>query len=385
MSGGVPAVLMRGGTSKGVFLHARDVPPPGPQRDALVLDVMGSPDPMQIDGLGGTYSSTSKVMIVEPGPDAGVTYWFGQVGIDDPAVDWSGNCGNLTTAVAAFAVDEGLVPAVSPVTRVRLFNGNTGVWVEAEVPVENGRVRTHGTQRVAGVPRPGAPISTHYQDPAGSVTGKLLPTGRALDVLELPGGPLRVSVVDAASAFVFARAADLDVVPRARTVAEMNADRRLLDRIESVRGAAAALIGAVDRAEDAARLSPAVPRIVLVAPGGDAAVADLDVVAVSMGAVHRALPMTAALCLAAAARIPGTVVNADARTAGCGETLRIAHPLGEVEAVSAAGPPADGVPAIESVGVVRTARRLMKGTVYPFDEELTLRRETAKPAGSTGD
>ncbi|MCH6163820.1 PrpF domain-containing protein [Streptomyces marispadix] len=371
MSGGVPAVLMRGGTSKGVFLHARDVPPPGPRRDALVLDLMGSPDPMQIDGLGGTYSSTSKVMIVEPGPDSGVSYWFGQVGVDSPTVDWSGNCGNLTTAVAAFAVDEGLVPAVSPVTSVLLFNRNTDVWVEAEVPVENGRVRTHGTQRVAGVPRPGAPIATHYQDPAGSVTGRLLPTGRGLDVLDLPEGRLRVSVVDAASAFVFALAADLDVVTRARTVAQMNADEQLLERIESVRGAAARLMGSVERAEDAARLSPAVPRIVLVAPGGDVAVADLDVVAVSMGAVHRALPMTAALCLAAAARIPGTVVNAAARTDGCGKALRIAHPLGEVEAVSDVDSPADDAPAIRSVGVVRTARRLMKGTVYPFDEELT--------------
>ena len=190
MSPGVPAVLMRGGTSKGVFLHARHVPPAGPRRDALVLDLMGSPDPMQIDGLGGTYSSTSKVMIVEPGPDSTVLYWFGQVGVDTRDGRLVGNCGNLTTAVAAFAVDEGLVPAVAPVTFVRLLNGNTGVRIVAEVPVENGRVQTRGTQRVAGVPRPGAPIATHYQYPGGSVTGRLLPTGRVTDALDLPDGPL---------------------------------------------------------------------------------------------------------------------------------------------------------------------------------------------------
>jgi hypothetical protein len=147
---------MRGGTSKGVFLHARDVPPASPRRDALALDLLGSPDPMQIDGLGGTYSSTSKVMIVEPGPGSAVTYWFGQVGIADPTVDWSANCGNLTTAVAAFAVDEGLVPATEPLTRVSLINGNTGVHIEAEVPVRGGRARTDGEQWVAGVPRPGS-------------------------------------------------------------------------------------------------------------------------------------------------------------------------------------------------------------------------------------
>ena len=271
MSPGVPAVLMRGGTSKGVFLHARHVPPAGPRRDALVLDLMGSPDPMQIDGLGGTYSSTSKVMIVEPGPDSTVLYWFGQVGVDTATVDWSGNCGNLTTAVAAFAVDEGLVPAVAPVTFVRLLNGNTGVRIVAEVPVENGRVQTRGTQRVAGVPRPGAPIATHYQYPGGSVTGRLLPTGRVTDALDLPDGPLTVSIVDVASAFVFVQAADLGVVPGTRTVAELNGDRPLLERIEQVRGEAARLIGTVERAEEAARLSPVVPRITLVAPAQDLA------------------------------------------------------------------------------------------------------------------
>jgi 2-methylaconitate cis-trans-isomerase PrpF len=367
---------MRGGTSKGLFLHARDLPPAGPHRDALILDLMGSPDPMQIDGLGGTYSSTSKVMIVEPGPDSTVLYWFGQVGVDTPTVDWSGNCGNLTTAVAAFAVDEGLVPAVTPLTRVRLLNGNTGVYIDADVPVERGRVSTRGTQRVAGVPRPGAPITTYYQNPGGSITGRLLPTGRVADVVDRPDGPLTVSVVDVASAFVFAHASDFEVVPGARTVTELNSDRALLQRIEQVRGEAARLFGAVDRARDAPTLSPVVPRIVLVAPPDNPATADLDVVAVSMGAVHRALPMTAALCLAAAARIPGTVVHASAARMGPG--LRVAHPLGQVEVRSDVEVSEDGLLVVRSVGVVRTARRLMSGDAYPYDEDLLSGRRPPK-------
>jgi 2-methylaconitate cis-trans-isomerase PrpF len=341
---------------------------------------MGSPDPMQIDGLGGTYSSTSKVMIVEPGPDSTVLYWFGQVGINTATVDWSGNCGNLTTAVAVFAVDEGLVHAVAPVTVVPLLNGNTGVRIVAEVPVENGRVQTRGTQRVDGVPRPGAPIATHYQNPAGSVTGRLLPTGRVTDALVLPDGALTVSIVDVASAFVFVEAADLGVVPGARTVAQLNGDQPLLDRIEQVRGEAARLIGTVDRADEAARLSPAVPRIALVAPALDSDSAELEVIAVSMGAVHRALPITAALCLAAAARIPGTVVRAHAGPVG--STVRLAHPLGQVEVLSEVEVGASGVPVVKSVGVVRTARRLMSGTAYPFDEDLATIPSAASAASA---
>lgn len=367
MSAGIPAVLMRGGTSKGLFFHARDLPPPGPQRDDLILDLMGSPDPMQIDGLGGTYSSTSKVMIVEPGPDSTVRYWFAQVGVDAPVVDWSGNCGNLTTAVAAFAVDEGLVPAVAPVTRLRLLNGNTGVRIDAEVTVEGGKVQTRGAQEVAGVPRAGAPIATDYLQPGGSVTGRLLPTGRVADVIDQRDGRLTVSIVDVTSAFVFARARDLGVAPGAQTVARLNGDPGLLERIEQLRGEAARLMGVVDRAGDAAERSPVVPRIALVAPARDIAVADLEVIAVSMGRVHRAVPLTAALCLAAAARIPGTVVHAS--TAASGSAVRIGHPLGRVEVRSDVDVTATGGAVVNSVGVIRTARRLMGGVAYPHDEE----------------
>jgi 2-methylaconitate isomerase len=375
MSQGLPAVLMRGGTSKGLFLQARDLPPPGPRRDALLLDLMGSPDPMQIDGLGGTYSSTSKVVVVAPGPDSTVLYWFGQVGVDTPTVDWSANCGNLTTAVAVFAVEERLVPAVEPLTLVRLLNGNTGVRIDADVQVVHGRVQTHGAQKVAGVPRPGAPVTTRYLDPAGAVTGRLLPTGRPTNVIHGRDGPIQISILDVASAYVFVPAAHLGVVPGVRTVAELNGDRLLLDDIEIIRGEAARLIGTVERVEDAARLSPVVPRIVLVAPTRRRSTADLDVVAVSMGAVHRALPMTAALCLAAAARTPGTVVEATASPLGPGPGLRVAHPLGEIDVFAEVESGSSDTPTVRSVGVVRTARRLMSGMAFPFDEDLATVRQ----------
>lgn len=171
---------------------------------------MGSPDPMQIDGLGGTYSSTSKVMVVarsaEPGVD--IRYRFAQIGVDSPIVDWSGNCGNLTTAIGPFAIDEGLHPAAGPVTRVRLVNENTGVQVVADVPVEGGRARVDGDCWVPGVPHPGAPVVTSYLRPGGGVLGATLPTGRPQDVIETKAGLMNVSLLDVTHPCAFVRAAD---------------------------------------------------------------------------------------------------------------------------------------------------------------------------------
>jgi 2-methylaconitate cis-trans-isomerase PrpF len=354
----IPAVLMRGGTSKGVFVHVADLPPPGPARDAVVLDVMGSPDPMQIDGLGGTYSSTSKLVAVEPGvaPDD-VVYWFAQVGVDEAVVDWSGNCGNLTTAVGPFAIDEGLVPAVEPVTTVHLRNGNTGVAVLAEVPVRDGRARVDGDLVVAGVPGRGAPIATRYLDPGGGVLGASLPTGHAVDALPTTAGPVAASLVDVTHPYAIVElgaagrgAGDLDP-------AALNQDGALLARLEAIRGAAATALGLVAAPGEAATRSPAVPRLLLVGvPDGPDV--DLVMLAVTMGRVHRALPMTAALCGAAACHIPGTVA-ARACCDAPGDVMRLRHPKGIVEVLV----DVDGA-TVRSVGVVRTARRLMAGTVY---------------------
>lgn len=356
----LPATIMRGGTSKGVFLHARDLPPAGPDRDAVILDLMGSPDPMQIDGLGGTYSSTSKVIVVEPGDDdADVRYWFGQVGIDKPIVDWSGNCGNLTTAVGPFAVDEGLVPATEPTTRVRLRNGNTGVLIEADVPTKNGTFHSAGTHAIPGVPRPGAPITTRYLDPAGSVFGTLYPAGGPVTTIDGPRGPVEVSLVDVAHPYAFARAADVGVDPDdPRALA---GDPGLLRELELLRGRCAVLLGRADTPETAADTAAILPRLILVAPPGGAD-HDIRAVALSMGQVHHALPMTGALCLSAAVRLTGTVPATAAREPD-GETIRIRHPKGVAPAL--ADVPGPG--RVRSVGVVRTARRLMTGTVHLYD------------------
>jgi hypothetical protein len=356
----IPAVLMRGGTSKGLFLHARDLPPPGPCRDAVLLDLMGSPDPMQIDGLGGTHSSTSKVVVVEPGADGDdVCYWFAQIGVESPIVDWSGNCGNLTSAVGPFAVDEGLVPAVEPVTRVRLRNGNTGTRILAEVPVREGRARAEGTHRVPGVRRPGAPVVTRYLD-----LGHCFPTSTPAQPLDGADGPVDVTILDVTHPYVFARARDLRVDLADPRPAALSQDGELLARLERLRGAAAVALGRAASPEEAARRSPIVPRIALVDEPADAG-HHIAALGVSMGKIHHALPMTAALCLAAAVRLPGTVPAGAARAPG-GETVRIKHPRGIVEILAdvdeAARPP------VRSVGAIRTARRLMAGAAYPADE-----------------
>ena len=369
----LPAVLMRGGTSKGVFLHARDVPPPGPACDALLLDLMGSPDPMQIDGLGGTYSSTSKVVIVAPGdePDVDIRYWFAQVGVDRPIVDWSGNCGNLTTAVAPFAIDEGLVPPVEPETTIRLRNENTGVCIVARVPVRDGRASVDGDLYVPGVPHPGAPISTEYLDPAGGVLGAVLPTGSPCDRVSTPYGPLAVSLVDVTHPYAFVRAADLNLDLRDVTPAALNSSEALLTRLEQVRACCAVHLGVAADEQAATERSPAVPRLILVqAPedteDGLGQAADLLALGISMGKAHHALPMTGALCAAAAAALPGTIPNlerARARAFGDGRAIRIRHPKGVVVMTADIDPTA-APPRVHAVGVVRTARRLMTGMVH---------------------
>ena len=358
-------VLMRGGTSKGVFVREGDLPAAGPDRDGLLLRLMGSPDPMQLDGLGGSHSSTSKVMAVSPSdrPCTDVEYLFAQVGIDQAHVDYRGNCGNLTTAVGAYAIDEGLVRASGPVTPVRMLNRNTGSRIIAHVPVVDGRAATSGDCVVAGVPGTGAPVITEYLDPAGAVLGALLPTGSPRDVVLAPrSGPVEVSLVDVAGPVVFARATDLGLDPLLAPVAA-NADADLLGRLEELRGAGAVLAGlAADR--DAARsASPALPRLALVGDGHPDRPGDFSLRVLSMQRVHHACPMTVLLCAAAASLLPGTVPHAAARERGTASVTRatvlVAHPKG----AAAATVRIDGE-TVHSVSITRTARRLLAGESY---------------------
>lgn len=357
----IPATYMRGGTSKGVFFHSRDLPPAGPERDEVLLRVMGSPDPLQIDGMGGTYSSTSKVVVVDEGRNNEVTYWFGQVSIDQPYIDWNGNCGNLTTAVGPYAIEEGLVPAHEPITTFNLHNGNTGTTIQTSVPVKNGSFQPTGKHVVDGVPGTGSPVVTRYLDPAGTTTGGLLATGRPMTDVYLPSRQLlQVSVVDATSVYAFIRADDIGVDIEHTDVETLNADQELLELLEHIRSHLAVKLGRVDNAAEAATESATVPRIILIEPGtGDTLV---NARAVMMGRFHRALPMTGALCLAAATHTPGTLV-AESLPSAAGPEVVIGHPKGQA-VVEVDSERREDRAVIRSLGVTRTARRIMDGHVY---------------------
>lgn len=369
----IPAVYMRGGTSKGVYLDEALLPPPGAERDALLLEIMGSPDPMQIDGMGGTVSSTSKVMAVSRSTreDADIDYLFVQVGIDKPVVSYKGNCGNLTSAVGAYAIDEGLVDHVTePVTTVMLYNKNTGVRIRAHVPVVDGHAAVQGDHAIAGVPTPGAMIVNEYLDPAGAVFGTLLPTGNLRDTIRSSDGEIEVSIVDAANPLMFLRAEDLGL-DGGELPDEINARSELLDRIERIRGACAVMLGLCERPEDAAAASPVIPFPAIVSPpartmtakGVELAAETMDIRAraFSMQRMHHAYPGTAMICTAAAAAMPGTIANEMARLSG--PEVRIAHPKG-IAVASTDVDTSGALPKVVSVSITRTARRLMRGELF---------------------
>lgn len=378
----ISVVLMRGGTSKGVFVRDSDLPEAGRPRDDFLLALLGSPDPMQLDGLGGTHSSTSKVMAVRPSSlaDTDVEYLFAQVGIDQPIVDYAGNCGNLTAAVGAYAVDEGLVPAAAPVTSVRMLNRNTGVRVIAHVPVSGGLAASAGDYYVDGVPTPGAPIVTEYLAPCGSVFGRRLPTGSPVDVVETPHGPLPISLVDAAHPMAFVRATDLGLTGT-ESPEQLNGDPEVLAKLEAVRAACAVRLGVVTDAADAAVAAATVPRLAIVAAhrggsgtagGAEPPHGTLIARMVSLGRVHHALAATGAICTAVATCVAGTVphdlVSGPLPTQG-DVRIDVEHPKGRVTTtVSLAD---EGESDVRSVSVVRTARRLLEGTAL-LPETLSL-------------
>ena len=337
----IKSTLMRGGTSKGVFVEAGDLPPSGRDRDRFILALLGSPDPMQIDGLGGTHSSTSKLMAVARSTEAGidVDYLFAQISIDEAVVDYQGNCGNLTTAIAPFALAEGLVPPSLDLsgasTTVMLRNLNTGIRVRAQVPLANGCPAVEGDLEIAGVPGTGPAITTDYLDPGASVLDAVLPTGNATDKLDLGRyGRIEASIVDVTSPHAYVRAVDVDLGD--------------LDQLERIRSACGALVGLA---------SPAIPRLVIAGPSGDTS-ADIEAKAISMQRLHHAFPMTGALCTAAAAKLAGTIANEVAAHSD-DRSIRLRHPKGVV-AVRAE---VDGE-LVLSVGVTRTARRLFRGDAF---------------------
>jgi 2-methylaconitate isomerase len=358
----IRAVYMRGGTSRCLVFHQGDLPEVGSARDRILLAALGSPDPYgrQLDGLGGGISSLSKACIIGPSTHAGadVDYTFAQVEVGKPVVDYKGNCGNCSSAVGPFAIDEGLVRAHDGETLVRVHNTNTKKIIVAHVPTAGGEALVAGDFELAGVAGRGARIALDFLDPGGAGTGRLLPTGHARDVID----GLDASLVDATNPVVFVRAKDLGLTG-AETPQAVDADRALSARLEKIRTEAAVRMGIPG--------SASVPKVAFVAPAAAFTGLDgvsypetaIDVLArvISMGNCHRAFALTVAMCLAVASRIDGTVVHEAAREPRTGD-LRLGHPSG-VLPIAATVSVRDGRPHAEGVTVYRSARRLMEGFV----------------------
>lgn len=387
----IPATWMRGGTSKGLFFLAQDLPVVREQRDALLLSALGSPDPYgkQINGVGGGTSSTSKIVIVSPSlrPDCDVDFLFGQVAIDRAQIDYSGTCGNLTTAVAPFAIAQGLVSAQEGLTTVRIWQANLGQRILAHVPTTGTGVMEAGSFHEAGVSAAGAEIRLEFLQPVtplnGSLNGSLrgpssfqtealLPSGHLQDDLEVPDvGRLRVSYVQAGNPTIFMRAKALGLTGKELPDA-LNRDRKLLEKLENIRAHGAVQMGLAQSVEHAIQQRPATPKLVLIAPpasyisSAQEAIPreHMDLLAriVSMGKAHHAFTGTGAIALAVAAALPGTIVSEVARTLP-GVATRIGHPSGVLPIEADVEQRTDGW-WVKRVLLSRSARVLMQGVVH---------------------
>ncbi len=371
----IPAQFWRGGTSKGVFLLDSDLPREPAAREALLLRLIGSPDPYgkQIDGMGGATSSTSKVVIVRPAeqPGCAVAYRFGAVAIDRPVIDWSGNCGNLTTAVAPFALATGLVKAADGVASLRLWQDNIGKEIVAHVPVAGGQAVESGDFTMDGVAFPGSEILLEFVDPGGGESS-MLPTGNVVDRLTVPGvGEIQTTLVNAGNPTVFIAAADLGL-RGTELQSDVNGDAGLLSRCEAIRAHAAVRMGLAVSPEAATRDRPATPKLSFVArpaaytasSGKAVGANDVDLVAriLSMGVLHHAYTGTGAVALAVAAALPGSVV-ARASAVGAAERVRIGHPSGKMT-VGAEVKAVNGEWSVTRALMSRSARCLMSGWVH---------------------
>lgn len=372
----IPAVFMRGGTSNAVVFNAKDLPRDRAQWDEIFLAAIGSPDPYgrQLDGMGGGVSSLSKVCVVGPSSrdDADIDYTFAQVQVKEAKVDYGANCGNMSSAMGAFAVDEGLVKMSGPDALVRVHNTNTKKIIWSRFLLDEGMAAVDGDLAIPGVAGTGAPVKLEFREPGGATTGKLLPTGNVADTLDVPGfGKFRVSMVDAANACVFARAADLGI-KGTELPDEIDASPELLRKLAAIRIAASLAMGVTKTPEDAAKRA-SVPFVGFVSPPQDAKSLTGDTVRgtevdltgrmMSNGQPHRALPLTASLCMAVAARLQGSVVFEATRPTGNPESeIRIAMPSG-VLTVAATVRKLEGQWHAEQGAFYRTQRRMFEGQV----------------------
>jgi len=369
----IPALLMRGGTSKGVYLMMEDLPEDAALRDKAILAIYGSPDVRQINGIGGADPLTSKVALIAPSKreNIDVDYTFGYVGIKEAIVDYEGNCGNMSSGVGPFAIGKGLVPAEEPITKVRIYNTNTKKVIEAHIPVKDGEVITTGNYSIDGVPGTGAKIVLNFLNSGGSKTGKLLPTGNVVDEIILQSGEkVRVSLVDAANPAVFVKAQDIGLTGLELPV-DTETNPHILEIMEDIRTTAAVMMGLAATKE---QTGPAVPKVAFVVAaqdyttitGSQVRAGDIDLVArtKALAVMHKAYAVTGGICVAAAALIPGTIVNEIvSEQAKNSNIVRLGHPSGvldfEIELDEQ-----DGRLNLTKAGVARTARPIMEGSVY---------------------
>ncbi|PIC79166.1 3-methylitaconate isomerase [Sporosarcina sp. P18a] len=365
----VPVVIMRGGTSKGVFLDYKDMPNDFRLWDDFLLDIMGSPDQRQIDGIGGANSLTSKAAIIKKSDlnEIDVEYTFAQISIENQMVDFKGNCGNISSAVGPYAIQQGLVPAVEPITTVKILNTNTQKVIIAEVEVENGRVKTDGLCSIPGVPGTGSPIYLSFTNGEGAVTGKLFPTGNPTDRIQTSKGSINISIIDVANPLVFVNAHDVGLngteLPHKFTTEK-------IDELEEIRSIAAEMCGFCTK-EEATVKSPAVPKMTVISSpktytdvnGIERKAANMNctIRMMSMQKPHQALAITGAICTTAGAFLNDTIL-ADVITVE-NDIIRLGHPAGimETKVELIAGH-------INAIKVVRTARMIFEGYVYTKKE-----------------
>lgn len=370
-------VFMRGGTSKGCMFLRDDLPLDRSQWDSVFLQVMGCPDPKQIDGMGGTVSSNNKIVIVWKSEEAGVDveYLVGQVIVGKEQVDYKSNCGNMTAAVGPFAVEEGLVDIVEPVTTVHLLNRNTNKYIDVTVPIdpETGTFAQDGDCSIAGVDGTAAELKVKFLNPAGAKTGVLLPTGSCIDVLDIPGyGRVEATILDVSNPMVLVHASDIGLTGT-ELPEEINSNREASDLLEKIRGTACCRMGFAKDLEDAKENSPAVPKVGFVtAPQSyvdiagnvvDAEEMDICARVISVFKCHKACPLTSASAISVAAALKGSVVEKVLRSVEKVDTVRIGHPSG-IMTMCPELEEQDGELKLPSVAVQRTARRIMEGTVY---------------------
>ncbi|WP_353855016.1 PrpF domain-containing protein [Bacillus sp. Bos-x628] len=358
----VPITIMRGGTSKGVFIQAKDAPYEHKELEAFLLDIMGSPDRLQVDGIGGGNSLTSKVAIIDKAtrPDVDVNYTFAQVSIHERYVDFKGNCGNISSAVGPYAIIKGFVQAVEPITTVRILNTNTNKIIVAEVEVENGEVKFEGDAEIPGVKGTGSPIYLSFEKPEGAVTGKIFPTGNSIDIIQTKFGEIPISIVDIANPIAFIRANDIHLKG---TELPEEFTEQLLNDMEEIRSIAAEMCQFAPK-EMATLQSPAVPKLAMISAPANYVdtngimrrAADMDIMVrmLSMQRPHQSLAITGSVCVSASCFMEDTLPAQLYH--GQHDTLRIGHPAGIMQTEIDISQ--------NRVKVIRTARKILDGVVF---------------------